>query len=120
MSNEKIIASIEREIKKAEKQLERLKDSLAILTGKQPQRKGNKRRTKRRQSLQPGKLPALVFDVLKDINKPSTLAEIAIALNKKRGIGVRTRTLSVALARFVRDERFFRVTTNGRYEYIEE
>lgn len=119
MSEERIIASLETELKKAMKKVERIKASIAPLKGKAPRQRHVKRLKKRRtKALRAGRLPALASDFLKDTEKPVTLAEMADAIGKRHGKDVTVRQLSVALARFVREEKFFRVTDDGKYELI--
>ena len=119
MSEERIIASLEKELKKATKTVERIKASIAALKGKSPQAKRAKKRKRRRKiGLRADRLPAFAFDFLKEAGEPATLAEMVDAIGKRHGKDVTVRQLSVALARFVRGEKFFRVTDDGKYEVI--
>ena len=120
MNKDRLIEATERAIRRSEKELAQLQDALGALKGR-PGRRSTRGRGRLRNRLTPGRLPALVFGMMKEINKPATLGEIVMALCKKQpGMSVSTRQLSLALARYVREERYFRITEDGKYELIEE
>lgn len=120
MSEELILASLEKELKKAVKTVDRIKASIAGLKGKAPRQRQVKRRKRRRtKALRADRLPAFAFEFLKDTGEPATLAEMVGAIARRHGKDVTVRQLSVALARFVRDEKFFRVTDDGRYTFLD-
>ena len=114
MNNEKLIEALEHGVREAEEELRRRKEALAILKGKSPTTGHRGRRA----GLRSGSLPALIFTVLKDINQPTTIAEIVSGL-KNHNRTATTREVSIALARYVRLERFFRLTEDGKYALME-
>jgi hypothetical protein len=104
MDDDKLIEKLEEGVREAEEVLQRRKQALAALKGKT-----SASGKKAPRGLRPGSLPAMALAALKTAKVPLSLDELAAHIKKE------PREVSLALSRYVRQNKYFQVSDEGKY-----
>jgi len=98
-------------VREAAELLRRRKEALAALLGKTGSAKnGNRKRGFRKNSI-----PLMAHTALRDSKAPMSLEELTAHIKKTKADAT-SRSVSIALSRYVRDGNVFVITEDGKYK----
>jgi len=111
MDDAKLIEELQEKVREAAELLRRRKEALAALLGKTGSAKnGNKKRGFRKNSI-----PLIAHAILKDARVPMSLEDLTAQIKKVKP-DITSRSVSIALSRYVRDGNVFVILEDGKYK----